>query len=416
MNLNPDGTATLCCQSHVKIYDEQGRSLNAQTHSLEEIWNSEAMKDIRKRMTNGEYLPHCAECFRVERFRKESYRLRSNRQWLVERSKAADIAKAIECGNDGATFYNPMYFDLKLGNLCNLKCTCCKPLYSSMIERDEVHYGWASNAPYYRLPNRFGTEDDWWASAGLLREIIGMAGDLSLIQLVGGEPTINKTQIALLKFLCDSGQASEIDLILVTNLTTCREEIYQIFTQFRSLKVFLSIDGCNDTYEYVRYPGKWDTLVANIQRLRKALPGTEIVINVVLQAINAMNVADLFAWADESRIPIILDIGRGLEQYNDFRILPAHLRAEVRRRFDEYCSRQVGKDKLLIKQNIKSVFDEMEETDFSEDIRPSLVHNLMEFINDMDKSRGLSFKSVAPDIYKYLVEYNGGWDEATRYA
>ena len=39
MNLNPDGKATLCCQSHRPITDEAGRSLNAQTHSMKEISN-----------------------------------------------------------------------------------------------------------------------------------------------------------------------------------------------------------------------------------------------------------------------------------------------------------------------------------------------------------------------------------------
>jgi hypothetical protein len=68
MNLNPDGVDTLCRQSHEPIYDDKGCQLNAQTHSLADIWNSAGTRDIRKRMSAGEKLPHCNSCFGNEGF------------------------------------------------------------------------------------------------------------------------------------------------------------------------------------------------------------------------------------------------------------------------------------------------------------------------------------------------------------
>src|SRR5262249_14643706 len=37
----------------------------------------------------------------------------------------------------------PIYYQLMPGNLCNLKCRMCVPMYSSQIERDPVHRQWA---------------------------------------------------------------------------------------------------------------------------------------------------------------------------------------------------------------------------------------------------------------------------------
>jgi sulfatase maturation enzyme AslB (radical SAM superfamily) len=297
-----------------------------------------------------------------------------------------------------------------------LKCTACKPLYSSQIERDPVHSPWITDAPYHRLAHRFTTTGDWSEAEELVDEIVAMAHELSLIQLAGGEPTINRTQMSVLRRLAASGKAKDIDLEVVTNLSNLRDEIYDLFAAFRSLCIGLSIDGCGPTYEYVRYPGKWTALVRNVARLRERCPDVRISINVVLQAVNAVNVLELFGWADDNGIPINLSIGRGLDLYNDFRILPPSLRADIRKGFEAYFLRRSNQDVLDLQQSVQSVFDEMDTTDFAEADRRERIVNFMQFINDMDASRRLSFRQVAPAIQEALVAEIGHWVEETRYA
>ena len=416
MNVNPDGVATLCCQSHHRIQADDGRDLNLQTHSLQEIWNSEGMKDIRRKISAGQKLQHCDACYNNERYSRVSYREHSNQRWLQNEPRAEAIRQSIDQSSDGTAIRSPSYFDLRLGNICNLKCTACKPLYSSQIERDAVHSQWITDAPYHRLAHRFATSGDWSEADELVDEIVEMAGELSLIQLAGGEPTINKTQMSLLRRLAASGKAKSIDLEVVTNLSNVRDEIYDLFAGFRSLSIGLSIDGCGATYEYVRYPGKWTGLMRNVARLRERCPGVRMSINAVLQAANACNVVDLFGWADDAGIPINLSIGRGLDLYNDFRILPPSLRAAIREGFDAYFLRRSNQDILALRQNIQSVFDEMDTTDFGDADRRERIVNFMHFINDMDKSRRLSFRLIAPAIHEALAAEIGHWVEGTRYA
>jgi sulfatase maturation enzyme AslB (radical SAM superfamily) len=416
MNVNPDGAATLCCQSHHRIHAGDGGELNLQTHSLQEIWNSEGMKDIRRKMSAGENLPHCEACYNNERFGRASYRQHSNQRWLQDETRAEAIRQSIDRSSDGFALHSPGYFDLRLGNICNLKCTACKPLYSSQIERDAVHSKWITDAPYHRLAHRFATAGDWSEADELADEIVAMAGELSLIQLAGGEPTINKTQMALLRRLADSGKAREIDLEVVTNLSSVRDEIYDLFASFRSLSIGLSIDGCEATYEYVRYPGKWSALLRNVARLRERCPGVRMSINAVLQAVNAVNVIDLFGWADEAGIQINLSIGRGLDHFNDFRILPPSLRAAIRADFEAYFLRRSNQNVQALRQNIRSVFDEMDATEFAEADRRARSINFMHFVNDMDTSRRLSFRQLAPAIHDALGAEIGHWAEETRFA
>jgi len=415
MNLNPDGRQTLCCVSHHQILDEKGRSLNAQTHSLAEIWNSEGMKDVRRRMAAGEQLPHCETCFNDEAFGRPSLRNRSNDDWL-SRPEGPTLARIIETSVDGSTPLDPMYLDLRVGNLCNLKCTACKPLYSSQIERDAVHSKWIVDAPYVRLGNRFGTGGEWFDADRLLDEMTNISGNLVKIQLAGGEPTINSAQMAFLRNLRDAGRAAEIDLVVVTNLSNVNPSVYDLFAQFKSLVVYVSVDGTREMYEYVRYPGKWPSLVRNIARLRQARPGVQIHVDFVLQAVNALNVVDVFEWADAEDIPIAILIGRGLDHYNDFRIMPLAVRHAFRARFADYFARKGNRIGASVRQHVEATLAEMDAADFPDELRRERIKDFMHFVNDMDRSRGLSFRAIAPDVYDAVVAYAGGWDSTTRYA
>jgi MoaA/NifB/PqqE/SkfB family radical SAM enzyme len=414
MNLNPDGAVTLCCQSHEQIVDGDGRALNAQTHSLDSIWNSPGMVDIRRRMLAGEELKHCDACFHNERYGRPSYRTYSNQRWL-EGARGDEVRTLMEQPPE-AHAASPMYLDLRLGNLCNLKCTACKPLYSSQIERDTAHAPWTLNAPYTRHPSRFPESEEWSTAPELLDEVISVSDNVSLIQLAGGEPTVNRTQIGLLKHLVDSGRAENIDLELVTNLSNVRPDVFALLAKFRNLTVTLSVDGTGAVYEYVRFPGKWAMLTRNVARLRQTRADSRITLNAVLQAVNATNIVDLLDWADEEEIPVNLSIGRGLDDYNDFRILPAALRVRVRRQFDDYFVRKSNQERSALRAQVDSIFAEMDETDFSEEERGPKVANLMQFINDLDSTRKLSFQAVAPEIHQGLRDYHGQWDARTRYA
>src|SRR5262249_34814179 len=146
---------------------------------------------------------HCQACVSVESFGRMSHRSYTNQQWLESHQSGPEIRSGIDGSRDWTAPTTPRYVDMRLGNICNLKCTTCKPLYSSQIERDPVHSKWILDAPYTRLKNRFGEVEEWHDAETLLDEIVALSGSLELIQLAGGEPTINKTQLALLQRLCE---------------------------------------------------------------------------------------------------------------------------------------------------------------------------------------------------------------------
>jgi hypothetical protein len=105
-----------------------------------------------------------------------------------------------------------------------------------------------------------------------------------------------------------------------------------------------------------------------------------------------------------------------LDHYNEFRILPRAVRDEFRARFELYFLRKGNRLSASVQQNVDSILAEMEAAGISEEERHERIVNFMHFVNDMDASRRLSFRSIAPDTYDAVSAYVGRWDAATRHA
>jgi radical SAM protein with 4Fe4S-binding SPASM domain len=134
LNLEPNGKVVPCClTSHYNYF-----SGDLTTDSIEEIWNSDNMKKLRKEMINGVEPKICATCFDRERITGESGRVYHNREF---KSVLKDIPIITE--TDGTC--NKMelkYWDFRFSNLCNLKCRSCGPRYSSAWVPDAKKLGY----------------------------------------------------------------------------------------------------------------------------------------------------------------------------------------------------------------------------------------------------------------------------------
>lgn len=137
----PDGTAKLCCWASGSI-TEDGVPLSVNDVPLETLWNSGYMREVRRKMLAGEHVEECSLCYDEEKRLNWSYRIASNYQYLpagqtVEQALDQSRAEGLSVAQA------PVFLQLNLGNLCNLKCRMCNSTFSSQIERDPAHSRWA---------------------------------------------------------------------------------------------------------------------------------------------------------------------------------------------------------------------------------------------------------------------------------
>jgi hypothetical protein len=69
---------------HTFVPKEDGKPMMLDKETFKEAWNSGYMKDIRKKMMNGEAVTGCETCYEQEKVGKRSYRQSHNEEWSKE--------------------------------------------------------------------------------------------------------------------------------------------------------------------------------------------------------------------------------------------------------------------------------------------------------------------------------------------
>ena len=142
-------------------------------NSKQQYWTSAQLKTIQQNMMDNVRDDGCGICWKKEDRGYSSLRQHSNEIYkdLIEKSKSNKIAD------------QPYYLDLRLGNLCNLKCRMCISEWSSQIAGEIIDN---PNEDWIDTPKQkiISLDDDSWK---LLNNWIPF---VRRVFMTGGEPTI----------------------------------------------------------------------------------------------------------------------------------------------------------------------------------------------------------------------------------
>ena len=288
-----DGAVKICCRSQPIGW--------IQDDSLENIWNNYQMRDVRKKVLCGERPDVCKPCFDLEDQGVESLRQRHIKNAIPE-SRINLYPNAVDALRDDYTM--PFEFptmEIKLNNLCNLKCRMCNPLDStSWKDWDEV-------VPFYKKENNylvptverlvktpgqyigpFDDTDKWWESFEKLLP------HFRRVEFAGGEPLMDPQHYKILDML--KPYANNIEIKYATNGTTLGikggRTIHDYWPHFRSVAVNVSIDGIHDVYNYIRGNGDFNQVEENIKEIKKIPNVSRVVGAFTAQAGNILQAAD----------------------------------------------------------------------------------------------------------------------------
>jgi len=253
---------------------------NPKLNSAAEYWGSTQLQKIKEDMLNNVKNDGCNICWKKEERGYSSLRNHSNE---IYKDYIEDIKKEIK-------YDSPFFIDLRLGNLCNLKCRMCNSDWSSQIA-DEMLTN--PNELWDKIPNAKITEinDNTWQ---LLDTWIP---SVKRVFMTGGEPTIIKKNLEYIKKIIDSDHAKGIELIFTTNATNINKDLLHLAKSFKSVHFAVSIDGTGELASYIRYPCNWAKIKENLQSIAQDNFG--ISINTTIQWLNMSRLNDFFNFLDE---------------------------------------------------------------------------------------------------------------------
>ena len=282
LETSPIGTVRPCCLAEEEIVDNAGDKFNLATAEFATIQNSHYMRRLRQEFIDKKQPATCRKCFREERSGRTSKRMHT-----------LDRLKHMIPEQDWTIDAKPLLFlDLKLGNICNLKCRICGSWSSSTFATEELQFirhgeDKKENHHYQMLKQGAWPRDNpsFWA------EIAQVSEQIRYIEFTGGEPFMIREHFAMLRGLVDRGIAGNIEIHYNTNGTQYPEEAEQIWSHFKSVEIAVSVDDVGARFEYQRSNATWTEVVANIERFKEL---RERNANIQLQFCCTVNVFNVY--------------------------------------------------------------------------------------------------------------------------
>lgn len=290
LNANPDGQAYPCCMT-----DHAHAVGNCKVNTLEEIWNNDAMKQVRLDMLADQPIAGCSRCYEQEKSGFFSGRLSANKH------HGHHISRVLETQADGSfDRFEMIYWDIRYSNLCNLRCRSCGHIYSSQWYQDQAKIAgteWAKNNTVLNIAGRSKT--DMW------EQLRPHLEHVEQIYFAGGEPLLMDEHYNILDELERLGRF-DVRLIYNTNFTQTKLKdrwVFDYWRKFESVSVGASLDAMGPRAEYIRKGTTWDTVERNREKMLEICPGVDFYVSATLSILNALHLPDFHkSWTDRGFI------------------------------------------------------------------------------------------------------------------
>jgi MoaA/NifB/PqqE/SkfB family radical SAM enzyme len=401
-----DGAIKICCRSQPVGW--------IQEQTLEDVWNGAAMREVRRQVLCGERPEVCKPCFDLEDQGVESLRQR-HINGVIPEARITLYPNALQQLQEDYTM--PFEFptmEIKLNNLCNLKCRMCNPLDStSWQDWDQVkpfyekenNYLVPTVAKLVRKPGQyigpFDDTDNWWNSFEKLLP------HFKRVEFAGGEPLMDPQHYKILDMLKPYG--ADIELKYATNGTTLGinkgRTIHDYWPHFRSVAVNVSIDGIHEVYNHIRGNSNFNDVERNIKEIQKIPNVSRVVGAFTAQAGNILQAAECIDYFINEMNIVFYSHRVSYPTCLSAQVLPQELKDEAIRRLQAVSLRvplfdNVVKYPILEKITQQQIQDNINYLQAKD--QNNLWPDFLEFNRRLDATRNQSLLQAIPEFKPYV--------------
>jgi hypothetical protein len=437
-SLRANGDIRVCCQAQHgptggTLKDNDGKVYNARTANLKETRNSSLSKEIRKHMIEEKWHPECIRCQTENQAGMKSRQQYEQEIWinsgeynwefLLSNTKAdgtIDVNK-IDCS----------FYDLRFGNLCNLKCRMCGPTDSSMWYEDQVKL-WGpeykdSHGRVNLIKNSKGKYEpevdvyNWHRSDHYWKQMNATISEIRKLYIVGGEPLMIDQHYEFLQKCVDQGHAHKIIVEYNTNLTNVPQRAWDIWKNFKRINIGVSIDGVGDINHYMRYPSNFDKIHENLKKFATVEGNYKVWIAATINVFNALHFPEFLEWVilnkmpkvnDDDWRPLITPHPLHSPKFLNMRMLPKFAKDAVHDKYESY------KPKLLdlirntnwsntrkdsASKEVLKLLDQYSSYMYDKDFSDALPQ-FWQATRKLDKIRGHSIEHYIPELYDLIKD------------
>ena len=271
--LSPQTERRMCCasrepaQNFTQYIDTKSGTGNYIPITLEEHWNGEHMRSVRRRMLAGDTLPECEVC-NDQLLNTDVYRSYFNNLF------AHKYEQVLESTDEtGYTTMQPVSWDYRFSNLCNFKCRMCGDMLSS---------AWESEQRQHNMINWIDPKNNWmepeikrqiehFQTTQIESEFAAAVEDhrIEEVYWVGGEPLMYEQHWRYMQRIIELGDGPRVYARYNTNLSRINYRgcnLYKdVLAHLRDWQICASIDGTGQIGEYIRTGLDYQAWLANFK-------------------------------------------------------------------------------------------------------------------------------------------------------
>lgn len=352
LSSHPNGDVRICCdmsdRAESSLMGENAQAINIKKTPTHAFRNHPLLKKMRQEMLAGVRPKACASCWK-----REDLSTPSRRQSLNQRFPSSYMRAKLFTKKDGEISdqkFPIRYFDLRLGNNCNLMCRSCGPVDSSLWMQDGLE------------TRSLGESFEWNDDNQLIKDFKdGNFEHIDVIYFTGGEPFINRHHWKVLKLLIEQKQSSKIALEYNSNVTVLPADAEEVWSHFKFIHVTCSIDGIDRYVEYIRPPSRWHILDKNIAKLDQMDLPLSLELSPTISILNVAHIPDMILWAYHKKFKkfnrLIFNHILYNPEYLSIQTLPLQSKLLIKDKFERLWEKLTNMHEQKIVDELKPLFD-----------------------------------------------------------
>ena len=209
-----------------------------------------------------------------------------------------------ETAQDGALDPKIRYIDLRMGTKCQLACVMCSPHDSSgwikdwqdmypQIENEKLKNtsGWDNKG------RNHGASYNWHKNnPRFWNELMEQVPHMYQLYFAGGESLIIDEHYDLLEECIKRGHAKNIELRYNSNAVEWRDDLFDLWAEFKRVRFHYSIDAYGRQNDYIRYPTNWKHQEDVFWKLDNTAPQVEVTTATTIMALNIGYIPEFVKW------------------------------------------------------------------------------------------------------------------------
>ena len=381
----PTGDVYPCCHAEMR----EGPAGNARQHTLEQINNSEKMRNLRTDMLIEQKNQWCTRCYEQEEAGFFSGRQSANKH------HGHHISRVKQTQPDGTVEnFSMTYWDIRFSNLCNLRCRSCGHIFSSKWYNDQAKLAgddWKKDNTV--LIYAGAHETDMW------EQLESHIDDVEQIYFAGGEPLLMIEHYNILEELERRGRF-DVRLIYNTNFTEVKLKdrlVFDYWRKFDSVAVGASLDAMGRRANYIRKGTIWSDVEQNRKDMMEICPNVDFYVSPTLSIMNAWHITDFHRnWVERGLIQA-QDLNVNILQDPDYYridIAPKEYKEKLQERWEEHLEWLKPQDELQrATQGFESAIRFMNSTD-----NTHLIDTFWKKSHQLDDIRSEDITKLLPEL------------------